>query len=300
MKTKISLWVLLLILSINAFAEESTTAQANALTGLLDQVKSKLNGSVAGSGTTADNETGKDLITTGSIKNSVLYSWDVAGVKLGMTESEAKKALTASIKGLQFQDIVLEERGSSVRGGFHAFKGIKRKSYHPIEYEDSIAVYIAEGKVWGVAKSVFRNKGMNNYGVVHEKFAEAVHAKYPEAVVPPAKTAGSRLAYFYINTDGSVSTPDTTPKPQHCTYIGDDWSPRTNYSAPWSVTVYPNCPGVFVIRGNILEKEGIPVVINYLTFLIDGEAGYNWTKNYKDAAINLRKKQIIEGGKAEF
>jgi hypothetical protein len=299
MKTIIGALALFFAVVFNAQGEDASGSSnvSQGLTGLLDQAKSKLKEMNTHSAANT-NQVGNSGTppTVNSVRNSDLYSYDVAGVKLGMSEQEAKRAIAATIKGAQFKDINYKlSDGSMVRGGIHGFTG---KSYAgEMSYHNSVAVYLAEGKVWGVTRSVVvRKDGENNKPIAYDKFIDAVKAKYPQVAVTPLTKDGRLKSYdivhYTINANGAVNTDE------HCNYPGDDWG--SGASAPMSVTVFQSCPGILKIKGNLFQEQGITTVAGYIVYLIDGGIGYNWTNQTMQAGVTARKKQILEGGKADF
>lgn len=234
------------------------------------------------------------LSATSFARDATLYSYDILGVKLGMSEAEARSILSKNLKKPVFEEITLTsfQTGSPYRGGFWAGVELTKeqdysysRSKYGIRLSQSVAVNIANGKVFAISRYLSRMDAP----ILLDDLIKNLKTKYPEAgfttngettdLIYDVDSKGKAFKDNELHVDVSeLNQCHTTPQ------VATD----SIHAAPARIFI-PNCSGSLAMNiWATTDKVGLSTVNWIKAVLVDSEVGM---KNLK--TLDLAEKERL-------
>ncbi len=229
--------------------------------------------------------------TTGSLAN-----FDVLGVKLGMSESEAvelvKKAFPAGSKDGNGYPIVFKQSDYVLTNPVNhkpTRAGVKFRVHGnvPDNNYDFIKILVNNGKVW----AVWRDDASANYEA--DRFAAMLHGKYP--------SAAEIISYFDVVEGGRRTNDGTTGVIGARLYAGNcEEAPPLTHDAADSIKLVNGCSRAFFVKYGGTKTAGVKTVHAGTIELVDLDAGRQFFSSMKEMAATAAKADAQRGGDAKF
>lgn len=247
-----------------------------------------------------------------SAQNETLNSYDILGVKLGMSESEAKAVLKKNLNNVVFEDIVTTSNvtKAQTRAGFWGIVELTKKQdptydrkTYGLRATQSVAIVVGDDKVVAVSRYLTNNTRYEAPIVANDLIAD-VKKKYPEAGMKVIKNSGVRFLYNVDPKGAAFPEEDHFSKDRPinpCGYIEYSTMVNTVDGKATPVTSFkPNdCATTFNMNINIYNEKGTTDLVRFTTtYLVDHVAGYKWLTHLDDVE-KLRFKNEVSKTKAK-
>lgn len=240
-----------------------------------------------------------------SAQNEPLNSYDILGVKLGMSESEAKAALKKNLNNVVFEDIVTTSNitKAKTRAGFWGIVELTKKQEptydrkaYGLRATQSVAIVVGDDKVVAVSRYLTNNTRYEA-PIEANDLIESVKKKYPEAGM---KVKKSGVRFLYNVDPNGVAFPEedhfSKDRPiNHCGYMEYSTMDYAVDGKATPITSFkPNvCSTTFNMNVDIYNEKGTAdLVRSTTTYLVDHVAGLKWLTHLDDVEKSRFKNEV--------